>query len=90
MRQPFTALCRSGTSASTVRANTSDIPVLVSVPRPLARLFFNEPHILLLIGNILFAFRLGYLYCSKRHITIMCLVSLLTTAGFLKQSAAEN
>ena len=28
---PFTALCRSGTTA---RANTSDIQVLVSVPRP--------------------------------------------------------
>ena len=32
-RQPFTTLCRSGTSASTTRANTSDIQVLVSVPR---------------------------------------------------------
>ena len=32
------ALCRSGTSA---RANTSDIQVLVSVPRPPARFFFN-------------------------------------------------
>ena len=33
-RQPFTALCRSGTTA---RVNTSDIQVLVSVPRPSAR-----------------------------------------------------
>ena len=30
IRQPFTALCRSGTSASTARANTSDIQVLKS------------------------------------------------------------
>ena len=44
MRQPFAAFCCSGTSASTARANTSDIQVLVSVPRPLAR-FFNAPYI---------------------------------------------
>ena len=43
-RQPFTALCCSRTSASTSRANTSDIQVLVSVPRPPARLFFSDPH----------------------------------------------
>ena len=44
-RQPFTALCRSGTSASTAAANTSDIQVLVSVPRPPAHFFLNAPHI---------------------------------------------
>ena len=44
-RQPFTALCCSGTSASTARANTSDIQVLVSVPRPLARFFLNAHYI---------------------------------------------
>ena len=43
-RQPFTYLCRSGTSASPARANTSDIQVLVSVPRPPARFFLNAPH----------------------------------------------
>ena len=42
--QPFTVLCRSGTSASTARANTSDIQVLVSVPRPPVRFFLNAPH----------------------------------------------
>ena len=47
-RQPFTTLCCSGTSASTARANASDIQVLVSVPRPPARFFLNAPHILLL------------------------------------------
>ena len=45
-RQPFTTLCRSGSSASTARANTSDIQILVSVPRPPARFFLNAPHIL--------------------------------------------
>ena len=45
-RQPFTALCRSGTSASTARANTSDIQVLVSVPRPPAHSFLNASHII--------------------------------------------
>ena len=45
-RQPFTSLGSSGTSASTARANTSDKQVLVSVPRPPARLFSNAPHIL--------------------------------------------
>ena len=39
-RQPFTALCRSGT---TTRANTSDKQVLVSVPTPPATFFFNAP-----------------------------------------------
>ena len=43
-RQPFKALCRSGTSASTTRANTSDIQVLVTVPKPPARFFFNARH----------------------------------------------
>ena len=43
-RQPFTALCRSETSVSAARANSSDIQVLVSVPRPPARFFFNAPH----------------------------------------------
>ena len=43
-RQPFTALCLSGTSASTARANTSDIQVLVSISTPLAHFFFNAPH----------------------------------------------
>ena len=43
-RQPFTALCHSGTSALTSRGNTSDIQVLVSVPRPPARFFFNAPY----------------------------------------------
>ena len=42
--QPFSASCCSGTSASIARANTSDIQVLVSVPRPPARFFFNAPH----------------------------------------------
>ena len=42
---PFTALCRSVTSASTAMTNTSDIQVLVSVPRPPARFFLNAPHI---------------------------------------------
>ena len=42
-RQPFTAFCRNGRSASTDRANTSDIHVLFSVPRPPARFFFNVP-----------------------------------------------
>ena len=42
--QPFTALCLSGTSVSTARANTSDILVLVSVPRPPALFFSNAPH----------------------------------------------
>ena len=45
MRQPFTALCRSETSASTARANTSDIQVLVSVPRSPASFFLNAVHI---------------------------------------------
>ena len=44
-RQSFTALCRSGTSASTARANVSDILVLVSVPRSPARFVLNAPHI---------------------------------------------
>ena len=35
-KQIFTPLCHSGTSASTARANTFDIQVQVSVPRPLA------------------------------------------------------
>ena len=39
-RQPFTTLCCSGTNASTTRANTSDIQVLVSVPRPPAYFSF--------------------------------------------------
>ena len=43
-RQPFTALCRSGTSAWTASANTSDIQVLVSVPRPPDRFLFNASH----------------------------------------------
>ena len=43
-RQPFTGLYRSGTSASTARPNTSDIQVLVSVPRPPAHFFLNAPH----------------------------------------------
>ena len=42
----FTILCRSGTSASKARANTSDIQVLVSIPRPSARFFFNAPLII--------------------------------------------
>ena len=37
-------LCRSVTSASTASANTSDIEVLLSVPRPPARFFLNAPH----------------------------------------------
>ena len=45
MKQPFTILCRSGTRASTARANTSDVQVLVSVPRPPACFFFNVPYI---------------------------------------------
>ena len=40
-RQTFTALCRSGTSALAARANTSDIQVLVTAPRPPASFFFN-------------------------------------------------
>ena len=43
-RQTFTALCRSGTSASTARTTTSDMQVLVSVPGPPARFFLNAPH----------------------------------------------
>ena len=43
-RQPFTALCRSETSSSTGKANTSDKEVLVSVPRPPFRFFLNAPH----------------------------------------------
>ena len=42
----FTTLCRSGTSASTARANTSDIQVLASVPRPSACFFLNAPLII--------------------------------------------
>ena len=49
-RQPFTALCHSGASASTTRANTSDIQVLVSVLRPLDHFFFNAPYI---IGKVI-------------------------------------
>ena len=53
MIQPFTALCRSGTSASTARINTFDIQVLVSVPRPPAHLFLNAPHIFITLLNSL-------------------------------------
>ena len=44
--QPFTALCRSGTSVSTARANTSDIQVLASVTKPPDRFFFNSFYII--------------------------------------------
>ena len=70
MRQPFTASCHSGTSASTARANTSSIQVLVSVIIPPARYFLNAPYsrnaqdilvieLFLLIGLELGSGRLG-------------------------------
>ena len=46
-RQPFIALCSSGTSVLASRANTSDIQVLVSVRRPPAR-FFKDALIVLI------------------------------------------
>ena len=54
--QQFTALCRSGTSASTARTNISDLQVLISVPRPPAPFFFTAPHTKF---NIPFLFKLS-------------------------------
>ena len=49
LREPFTTLCRSGSSASTARANICDMQVLVSVPRPPARFFLNALYIIYLL-----------------------------------------
>ena len=54
-RQPFTALCRSGTSASTAKANTSDVQVLVSVPRPPVRFFFNISYRLWVYTDVIYS-----------------------------------
>ena len=51
-RQPFTALCHIETSASTVSANNSDILVLVSVPKPPDRFFFDAPHTVSLLYEL--------------------------------------
>ena len=67
MRQPFTALCRSGTRASTARANTSDIQVLVSVPRPSARFLT----ILLQMKNTVFLFKSCTIIYLSFHLYVL-------------------
>ena len=64
-RQPFTALCRSGTSASTARANTSDIQVLASVPRLPAHFFFNTPYCIYVFIWVSLFFNKLWLYLTS-------------------------